>query len=920
MSPSTPQFKLNLLTRAVCIACGATVSMATWQPVFAQEASEALQRVEVTGSAIKRVDAETAIPVTVLKMAELKKSGVSTVEQALAAVSASQSSLGTSQIVGSGTGGAAYADLRGLGSNKTLILLNGRRVANNSISGSSPDLNMIPFAAIDRIEVLRDGASALYGSDAIGGVINFITRNDYAGGTITVGVDRPQREGGEGRGVNVGVGFGDLENDGFNIFGFVDVQNQANIGGLQRSINKRYPGGLSVNPSPGNYGQTEFMTGNWMNPAAPACNANPNITPDTDFATACKESTSGFVDYTPKSERTSGFLKGTVKLGDSTQAGLEYFFSQSVVQSKIAPVPYFGKPMNRFLPDGVTPNPFFPGNAGAIAYNSTNNPYNPAFLGLYGEVVGLNDPGNLVPGKTTAVQPGFVYVNWRDLVNGERMDKSTNTQQRFVASLDGTAADWDYQAAATYNENTVKVELSGYGDGALISEGIVAGIINPFGAQSAAGQSFLKAAALGGSQQKAKATSVGVDGHASRALGDWTGAGRSVSVAVGGSYSKDSMYQVGDDYAANVALKASTGFDPATNNRGERNVKALFSEFNIPFSKELEVTVAGRADMYSDMGNSVNPKVGFRYQPSQQMLFRGSASTGFRAPSLYDAYSSNVFTNTSNVQDRVTGKKSQFIAQYGGNPDLKPETSKTLSLGFVAEPTKGLSFTADVWSIQMEHVIGSLPDTTAFGSDQFNALFHRNAAGGLSQSGTACPGPSCGYVDLRTQNLGGINTNGVDLSANYRLLAADAGLFTFGISSTYVNKYEYQDYENGPWNQNVGAFVGAAPIFQWTHNAIVNWSNGVLSAGLGGHYKSGYTDQNTSSNRVKGGPVDAYVTFDAYGSWAPTKSLSVTLGVRNLTDVEPPLSYQVQVFQAGYDPRYTDPTGRAYYLRGTYTF
>src|SRR5471032_313989 len=183
------------------------------QPVMAQttDAAAPIQRVEITGSAIKRIDGESSVPVTVIKMDDLKKEGITTIEQVMANLSASQSSQGTSQVVGSGTGGASFADLRGIGANKTLILLNGRRLANNAYDSSAPDLNMIPFAALERVEVLRDGASALYGSDAVGGVINFITRKDYQGGTVTIGADSPQHPGGFSNNANIGYGFGDLE-------------------------------------------------------------------------------------------------------------------------------------------------------------------------------------------------------------------------------------------------------------------------------------------------------------------------------------------------------------------------------------------------------------------------------------------------------------------------------------------------------------------------------------------------------------------------------------------------------------------------------------------------------------------------------------------------------------------------------------
>lgn len=151
-------------------------------PAAVAPATTQLQRVEVTGSAIRRVDAETAVPITVLRADDLRKQGVSTTAELLQRVTGSQSVINSSSSVGSGSGGASYADMRGIGANKTLILLNGRRLANNALSGTNTsngagvDLNLIPFAAIDRVEVLRDGASALYGTDAIGGVINFITK------------------------------------------------------------------------------------------------------------------------------------------------------------------------------------------------------------------------------------------------------------------------------------------------------------------------------------------------------------------------------------------------------------------------------------------------------------------------------------------------------------------------------------------------------------------------------------------------------------------------------------------------------------------------------------------------------------------------------------------------------------------------
>ena len=876
--------------------------------VFAQD-SVNLQRVEVTGSAIKRIDAETAVPVTVIKMDDLKSQGVTTVEQIMSSITASQTYTSTSQVVGSGTGGASYADLRGIGSNKTLVLLNGRRIANNALDSSAPDLNMIPFAAIDRVEVLRDGASSLYGTDAIGGVINFITRKNYTGGTITIGAERPQHAGGNSKSANIGFGFGDLDTTGFNVMGFLDYLKTDPIGGTQRDFNTRYPGGLSPTTSPANY----YQGGNSGNPTAPGCSSSPYLIPNSTN-TGCQMTTSSFVNYTPTVERTSGLLRGTVKINNDNQLSLEYFGSRSTVSTVIAPVPYGGMFMNRLRPDG-TLNPYYPGNTATSI--TPNIPLSATFT-------------DSSAAANPLLQPGYIHVKWRDLPNGSREGITTNDQQRFVAALDGTLAGWDYQVGASYNENKINDGLAGYSNGPMLTAAVLNGVVNPFGAQSAAGQAVIDNAGVAGTLQTAKGTVTGLDARASRELGDWLHAGRATALAVGVETRHESFKDAANvDFATLVV--ASTGFDPGTLNEGSRNVSAGYAELNVPIMKSLDVTAAVRYDRYSDFGSTTNPKVSFRFQPSQQFLVRGSYSTGFRAPSLYDINAAPYYTNTGLVSDPINcpngtpipGKSSsancqiQAQALYGGNTSLQPETSKNTTLGFVFEPVKDVSLGVDLWSIKLDHAIGSIPYDTAFNNPvTFASLFHRNPGGNLSTDGSECPNPlTCGYVDLRTQNLGGLNTDGIDFSANYQLRAGAAGTYRFGLQSTYVHKYEYQDYTDGPWNQNVGVYVGAGPVFRWQHNITMNWTGGQFGAGVAAHYKSGYIDQYGPPDEVT-----SYTTFDVYGSYAFTKALSLTAGIRNVADRAPPLSFQTQTFQAGYDPRFTDPTGRAYYLRGTFKF
>ena len=895
------------MLRKTKLCTGLMIAFGSGMAVIPAFAQETLERVEVTGSAIKRIDAETAVPVTILKVEELRKAGITSVEQLIQSVSASQSSQGTSQNIGASTGGVSTADLRGIGANKTLVLLNGRRIANNAFDAAAPDLNMIPFASLDRVEVLRDGASALYGSDAVGGVINFITKRDYTGFSVSAEAQKPQHPGGKDYSGSFGFGTGDLAKDKFNFNGFFNYEHQEHIGGLDRNFNARVPGGLSPTPFPANY----FQGGASGNPAAASaggCSSYAGLI--SDGGTGCQLATASFVDYIPTIDRMSLMLKGTLQITDSMQAGLEYLYSESQNTNQIAPVPYGGLIVNKFRPDGSL-NPYYPGNG-----NFTPNiVLDPAYTSSTGAA-----KGGL---------PGFVNVKFRDLPNGPRADNPKDSQQRLVASLEGNAFGWDYQAAATYNSNRIDDSISGYSDGPTITAAFLNGVLNPFGPQTAAGDALLAGAARNGLLLTAKGEVEGADVHASHDLGDWFHAGRPAAIALGA----EASHQYFNDHANSgfaALVVSSTGVDPATINAGSRNIYAGYAELNVPIVKSFDVTASARYDKYSDFGDTFNPKFQFRFQPIQQVLLRGSASTGFRAPSLFEIHAGQAYTNTSQLDDPVNcpggvlkpgagaaiSCNAQFEALTGGNLNLKPEKSKNATLGIVVEPITDLSFGVDYWWIDIKQTIGSIPDTTLFGTyPQFASAFHYLPDGTLSTDGSACPNPvTCGYVDLRTQNLGKTLTSGLDLSANYRLRAGGLGVFTLATQSTYVKKYSYQDYTDGPYNLNVGAFVGAGPIFRWQDNVAVNWTLGDYGVGVMGHYKSGYTDEDPSNH------VGSYTTFDVYGSWQATKTVSLTLGVKNAFDRDPPFSNQVEVFQAGYDPRYTDPTGRTYYARGTYSY
>ena len=931
-------FQRTKICSGLLLAFGS--SLLTIAPgAFAQDTT--VQRVEITGSSIKRVDAETSEPVTVIKADDLKKQGVTTVEQIMQNVSAMQVQQTSSQAVGAGTGGGSFADLRGLGANKTLVLLNGRRIANSAFDSSAPDLNTIPFGAIERVEVLRDGASALYGTDAISGVINFITRKEYHGGTITLGLDAPQHPGGAEHSANVGAGFGDYDKDGFNIFGFADFNNQAAITANQRpyyqhqylSHNTFAPSGTTF---PSTYlgfataggasaknpdGSSAAVPVNATPFGGPACLESNNLYPNqASQPNRCGEITSNFIQFVPATQKVSGLLNAAFKINENNKFNLEAFVSQSRVNAQTAPVPYGALYM--------TPtNPYFPGNG-----------ITPAAVG------GLSPDQQGAPG---APNNSDLLIKFRTVMLGNREDDNTATQGRFSASFEGNLADWDYNVALTLNTNKVQDNLvQGYSDINILATQItdpnspivgayeINPAINPFGPQTAAGTALLNRAAAAGKGilQYGSGTVKVVDGHASRDLGDWLHAGRPAALALGFEARNEKFSQQANPPVA-AAVIASTGLDPATLNAGKRDVYAGFFELNVPLIKSLDVTVAARYDKYSDFGNTTNPKASFRFQPSKTFLLRGSYSTGFRAPSLYDLNAAQTYTNSTGGQndpkyvDPATGKcdstnhpqacNNQFEELAGGNTQLKPEKSKNATLGIVLEPFNDFTAEFDAYHISFTNQITTLQDTDLFDYKQygtFSKYFHYNSTGNLSTDGTQCPGVNCGYVSAQNQNLGGVKTDGIDTAFGYRANAGRFGKANFNLQSTWVHSYKYQNIPNGPFIQNVGIWSGAGPVFRWQHNAVIDWSLDQFSVGLAAHYKAGYVDINPAYK------VSAYTTLDLYGTYAMSKGFSFTAGVRNLADSKAPFTFQTQKFQTGYDPRFADPTGRTFYGRATYSF
>jgi iron complex outermembrane receptor protein len=894
-------FQKSRVCSAVLLALGGA-SVLFAPGAFAQ--SE--QRIEVTGSAIKRsISDEGALPVTIIKAEDLRQSGVTSVEQAIQQLSYSQSSNIGSNSIGSGTGGASYANLRGIGRNKTLVLLNGRRLAPFAFGVDGIDLNSIPFAVVERIEVLRDGASAIYGTDAVGGVINFITRGNYSGGEISLEASIPEEKGGSKRRGSFVAGLGDLQKDKFNFWLSVDAQQQKRLRALDRDFSKsgiipsRGVSGSSGTTFPGNFSQSS--TGVAGNLTAPNCQPPLSVVNPTN-SKVCVFDFSATIDTIPDVEQQTMAARLTSLLPGDHVASVDFITTNNLNTSRVAP-----DPVSNIV---ISPsNPFYP----------TGYP-------------GLNGAQN-------------VTVGWRMVPAGPRTNESQSEAARAVFDLRGMVGGWDYKVGAfTSSSQASDAAVDGYVNAPFVRSEVAAGRLNPFAEATPAQLAIIETAKRKGTFAFAEATSSGADFSISKEL--FSMGGGKAALSLGGEVRREGYrYDTNDDVVAAIPSAGRSAYHVT----GKRDAYALAAEMLLPITKQLEMQVALRGDHYSDAGDTVNPKIGLKFQPFKALLIRGSYNTGFRAPTLDELHGPQSITfaagavndpllcpngvvNTSagGVASRDCGLQVQV--QGGGNPNLKPEKSKTFSVGIALEPVQNLTFSADYWNIKIRDQVNAIDQISILANPTLyankiirckeipvaqQAELNRCGADNLNSN-------AIGYVVTLTDNIGKVLTSGVDLSAGYALNAGSAGAFAFNWDATWVKSYKYQNSSTDPLKENVGMYVDSSPVFRWQHTIGARWTLGNYTTRLGIRHKTGYTDQNSPTTVVGGasfyGKVDAYTLIDLSATAKLGKNFTLTAGVTNLLDKDPPFSNQSTRSQRGYDPRYTDPIGRALFLRGSLTF
>ena len=882
-------------------------------PATSNSDTPEMQEVVITGSMIKRVNAETAEAVTTVKMDDLKDLGVTSVEQALALVTSNNATVTTASNVATFNGGASVASLRGMGATKTLVLLDGQRLANNVTVGSGVDLNTIPFEAIDHIEVLREGASSLYGSDAFGGVINFITKKNLQGGEVNINFSHPQHPGGSSDNADVTWGIGSLANDGYNLMITGNYTQQKELTASQRpfaATGLNVAGGLAnfngpYGPWPASY--TDNNNNLWQT-GYPTCPGNPHL---AAVGGSCQYLYSAAVDLIPKTSSESGLIEFTKTLPANNQLSIQYFYSRFDLQLWTGPQEYSFK-----MSPATNPN-YFP-----TAANST--------------CVGTCIP--TIPG--TPATPDLtdpITVGWTD-PNNNRYFGNINTEQRALVTFSGDNAGWDYSTAFDWSQNKGVQQVRG-GEAnysVLAPGGTLSNLINPFGPQSAAGQQLINSAYMEGDLEIGTLSLYDFNGHVSHALGDLFNAGRPAQFAVGFDYRDEQISNNPTPLA--TTLYTATYFPPIVV-QGSRVSEAAYFELNVPVSSQAEFTVSDRQDRYSDFGTTNNAKVSFRYQPFSILKIRGAASTGFRAPTLVEEYSPNTFgavfgnmvgpgcaSGNYNTVFSQLNCISQGMSLNGGNTSLKPETSQNFDLGLVLQPIENLDVTVDYYRINLKNEIQTLPASAIYSNPTtFASLYVLNNAGTLTPASLAnsqCPTPqaaTCGYIITTEQNTGDITTDGIDISSNYAI-STDIGKFRAGIEGTFVTGYRLQEYPGGPALSLVGQFnQGNQPVIRWQHQFTLDWVLANWGAGINNHFTEHYHDYlpDAAGNIAT---VGNYSIWNGYVSYKPLPGLKLLAGINNLLDTNPPFSNQEQNWQAGYNPIFSSPLGRSFYGRITYDF
>lgn len=948
-------FKKTLICQGVLLALGA----GTMLPALAQQQQQQqqLERVEVTGSSIKRVAAESSLPITTLTREEISRTGATTVQDLVGLLPSSFGGGVVANNVGA-TGGASTANLRALGEKYTLVLLNGRRIANFAFGNNPVDLNSIPLSAVERVEVVRDGASSTYGADAVAGVINFILRRDYQGAEVSWAEYKSDHGGGNVSNLSAVAGFGDLGRDRFNVIVTAGREQVEPLKATQRSfaatavrpdlgINKSSPRNGIPNL---NFTDTQGNKYTGINPLRYTGCKGPEFGLTTygfpASPTQCGTDYVKFIDLVPEQQRTNATGRAVLQLNADNQLIFEGMMNRDRQQSYYSPAPYTD-------PTKVAPYPV----TGRFYPKSITLP-----KGMTLPKGHIMPDGSVLAADTVltsdmVVTPtGPIRGNWRTVAGGGRSDITETQTQRYMLGAKGMLAGWDYDTAITYSKNKGEIFFGpGKYSYAKLQPLLVSGEINIFGAQDAKSQALLDSALLTGQRQQAAVSqSTEFDFKVSREI--WDLPAGAVAIALGANIRKEKLDQVSDPVLASGDEVGGSGAIPTVTSG--RKVYGVFGEAVVPLIKNLELNLAARYDNYkNDFGTSFSafsPKASLRYQPTKDLVLRGSVAKGYRAPTLYEnlrplTTSNNTAANWSDpircpggvpitdtinpVNDVVDECQVQLASGLSGDRNLKPEKSKQYSLGVVFSPITDMTLGLDYWNVDIKDPIVPKSEIQVLSDpNRYKNYIYRfdpskgdNEPGGFNQpiAGSQNKDFPIAYVYLPYENTGKTYASGLDFSASYRLKLAEIGTVGFNFDGSLFLTHGYQ-YTGLDKTSDLGKFKDFGAVPRWRHALTMIYSRSMFDVSLTNNFTKGYEDYTDPTAVGASYPlvrkVGNYSTWDTQLTVRPTKALTLNFGVKNLTDQEPPSSRNSLYFQVGYDPKYTNPIGRQFYGRLSYKF
>ncbi|WWW35093.1 TonB-dependent receptor [Stenotrophomonas rhizophila] len=851
-------FKSNKLRDAVVVALVATAATGT---AHAQESASPtnLDRIEVTGSRIRQVDTETAQPVQTITRDQIEKQGFKSVADILQNIpTAGSPAISRTSPLSSGEAvGGFYIDLRNLGANRTLVLVDGRRlgITNDGLQ----DVASIPSAMVERIEVLKDGASTIYGSDAIAGVINIITRKNFEGAEANVYLGQYDQGDGQRESYDFIMGF---RGERGSLTAGVEYSNEDPVWAKDRWFSKdRFPTGEKSAPRPGGlsgtsqwgrfiYNGTAYTLRRDVPGLDPSDFASYRPTNSTDVSNPALASTvySGV-------KRKSAFLNGTFDFTDNVRFDTSVMYTDRDSFAQNAGYPFFSEDYPL---------------AGPLSADSIYNPV--------GEDVDYVRRGWEVPRE---VHNSLTTTRFTGVFSG-----SFQTGEKY----------WDWDAGYLYNQNK----------GVQISTGN----LNTFAVGRATGPSFINASGRAQCGTPDAAIPLGFGPGSCTPWNPLIPQGYDSPNSLGDPDVQAYLYQPGQaisrtttkNYFANISgailtlpagdlgvalgverREESGSFSPdalaqtgistdlaAGPTSGGYNLNEIYAELQIPvladlpFAKELTLTAATRYSDYDTFGDTLNSKFGLKWKPIDQLLIRGTWSEGFRAPTVADLYGgiSQTFPQYTDPCDTVfgaaggnarclqdvpagfrqpntsssgpapgPGEASDTPFVTGSTPTLTPETSTSKTLGVVWSPefVSGLNMSLDWWNIRIENTIVAdtptdlLDDCYVRGIDSRCSGFTRNAAGNITD------------LSFALRNAGYLESEGFDFDVNYRF-ETGFGNFTTSLQNSYVVKNEIKsdNTDNPPNQQN-----GYGGYFRLRSNATVNWQLDNLSVTWTARYYSG---------------------------------------------------------------------------------